>query len=131
MTVDALGSDFKMAISQSHQNMQPLSVQLNMNAHQTAPQEIKTFFKLHTNRPEASEKALLDLSDARISEASSISKAQQSKAFGAINDSILTVAGDQKCYSIGQIPGRHKYVTVHECRTKLTRCQVSYMFLSF
>lgn len=101
-----------MAASESHKTLQPLSVQLSMNAHQAAPQEIKTFFKLHISRTPASEDALLKLSDPGVVRTASISPPQKLKAFAALGLAAVDSTHDHDCYNISQIPGRHKYVAV-------------------
>lgn len=99
-----------MAVSESQKILQPLSVQLSMNAHQAAPQEIKSFFKLHISKTIASEQALLDLADVKVVEAQPVSMSQRLKAFTALGLPNDEDAHIKKCYSLTQIPGRLEYV---------------------
>lgn len=94
-----------MASSPPQNSFQPLSAQLSLDAHQTAPQGIKTFFKLHTSQSTVSDQALLELSDPGVVRIADISVPQKTKAFAAVGIVSNDALEAQQCYSISQIPG--------------------------
>lgn len=65
-------------------DLRPLSKQLNLNAHQTAPQELKSLFKRHSTTFEGEEDELVDLGNIHLPGLESIPPDRAKKAFDAL-----------------------------------------------
>src|SRR5689334_15556299 len=70
--------------SPAHESLEPLSQQLNLDAHQVAPPELKAFFKRHSTSFEGEEGELVDMGNFNIPGMESISKKQTEKAFNVL-----------------------------------------------
>ena len=70
--------------SLSHESLEPLSQQLNLDAHQVAPPELKAFFKRHSAPFAGEANELVDMGNFTLPGMESISKERTEKAFNVL-----------------------------------------------